>query len=82
MPRNSDSDILSYWKAIGIKYPTLSNIARDILAVPVTTFALESSFSTGGRCLGPHRARLHPTTLEALICSQDWLWSEKECKLY
>ena len=31
--------------------------------------------STGGRTLSPHRSRLHPDTLEAIMCSQHWLWA-------
>ncbi|KAF7811830.1 zinc finger BED domain-containing protein RICESLEEPER 2-like [Senna tora] len=38
-----------------------------------STVALESAFSTGGRVLSPHRSRLNPNTVEALMCSQDWL---------
>ncbi|KAL8554728.1 hypothetical protein ACS0TY_002790 [Phlomoides rotata] len=30
----------------------------------------------GGRFISPHRSRLHHDTLEALMCSQDWLWNE------
>ncbi|KAH7860858.1 hypothetical protein Vadar_018820 [Vaccinium darrowii] len=33
----------------------------------------ESSFSTGGRVVTPSRNRLHPKTLEALMCTQSWL---------
>jgi hypothetical protein len=47
-------------------------IARDILAIPITTVASESSFSTGGRILSEHRSRLTPQMLEALMCSQSW----------
>uniref|UniRef100_A0A2N9IFL9 CCHC-type domain-containing protein n=1 Tax=Fagus sylvatica TaxID=28930 RepID=A0A2N9IFL9_FAGSY len=58
------------------QYPTLQRLARDILAIPVTTIASESAFSTSGRLLSPHHSRLHPRTLEALMCAQSWLWSE------
>ena len=50
-----------------MKYHTLQRIARDILAVTVSTVALESPFSTNERLLGSHRNRLHPKTLEALM---------------
>ncbi|KAL4561102.1 hypothetical protein LXL04_033264 [Taraxacum kok-saghyz] len=60
-----------------LKYPTLQQVVRDILAIPVSTVASESAFSSGGRHVTPHRNRLHPDTLEALICAQDWLWDEK-----
>ena len=57
----------------GGNYPILSQIARDILAIPVTTIASESAFSTGGRFVSSYRNRLHPSTLEALMCSQSWI---------
>ncbi|KAL5560920.1 hypothetical protein UlMin_030667 [Ulmus minor] len=66
MPRSTEFDILIWWKTNGIKYLLLSSIARDILAIPVTTVASESAFSTGGRVVSPHRNRLHPKTFEAL----------------
>ncbi|KAH7688789.1 Tam3-transposase (Ac family) protein [Dioscorea alata] len=72
LPMKTDFDILSWWKN-ALKYPTLKLIARDILAIPVSTMASESAFSTSGRFINPHRSRLHPNTIEALMCTQDWL---------
>ncbi|KAL8469182.1 hypothetical protein ACS0TY_032129 [Phlomoides rotata] len=48
----------------------------NVLAIPISTVASESAFSIGGRFISPHRSRLHHDTLEALMCSQDWLWNE------
>ena len=76
LKRSEDFDILAWWKSKGLKYPTLQRIARDILAIPVTTVALEAAFSTSERLLSPHRSRLHPKTIEAMMCAQNWLWSE------
>ncbi|XP_065625443.1 zinc finger BED domain-containing protein RICESLEEPER 2-like [Quercus suber] len=76
LKRSEDFDILAWWKSNGLKYPTLQRIARDILAIPVTTVASEAAFSTSGRLLSPHRSRLHPKTIEAMMCAQNWLWSE------
>ena len=78
MPRISDFDVLSWWKTNGIKYPTLQMIVRDIYAIPVSTVASESAFSTGSRMVSKHRSRLHPNTLEALMCAQSWLGNEME----
>ncbi|KAI8568756.1 hypothetical protein RHMOL_Rhmol02G0225100 [Rhododendron molle] len=73
LPRHPDFDILAWWKSNGLKYPTLQAIAKDALAIPVSTVASESTFSTSGRVLNPNRNRLHPKTLEALMCAQSWL---------
>ncbi|KAL4583559.1 hypothetical protein LXL04_008137 [Taraxacum kok-saghyz] len=48
LPGSHDFDILAWWKQNGIKHPTLIAIARDILAIPISTVASESSFSTSG----------------------------------
>lgn len=77
---NEEFDILGWWKANGAQYPILQMIARDFLAIPISTVASESSFSTGGRVLTPHRSKLRPDTLEALMCLQDWLWTEMKGK--
>ncbi|KAL4581551.1 hypothetical protein LXL04_001246 [Taraxacum kok-saghyz] len=76
LPRTADFDILAWWKSNGPKYPTLQQVVKDVLAIPVSTVASESAFSTGGRHVTPHRNRLHPDLLETLICVQDWLWDE------
>ncbi|KAL0440619.1 UNVERIFIED_CONTAM: putative AC transposase [Sesamum radiatum] len=49
-------DILNWWKVNSHKFPILSKIARDILAVPVFTVASDSAFSTGGRVLDAFRS--------------------------
>jgi hypothetical protein len=66
-------DILNYWKVHSSRLPVLANIARDLLAIPVSTVASESAFSTGGRVLDEYRSRLSTNTVEALICTEDCL---------
>ena len=78
MLRTLDFDVLSWWKKNDIKYPTMQMIVRDIYVISVSTVASESAFSTGGRRYQKHRSRLHPDTLEALMCAQSWLWKEME----
>ncbi|XP_050876751.1 zinc finger BED domain-containing protein RICESLEEPER 1-like [Lathyrus oleraceus] len=65
-------DILNWWKVNSNKYPILGQMARDVLAMPVSTVASESAFSTGGRVLTCYRSSLTPKTVEALICTQNW----------
>jgi len=72
-PFSRDFDILSWWKVNAVKYPILGEIARTLLAIPVSTVASESAFSTGGRVLDSFRSSLAPATVEALICTQNWI---------
>jgi hypothetical protein len=71
--QSPDFDILSWWKCNSARFPVLSKLARDILAIPISTVASESAFSTSGRILDDFRSSLTPMTLQALICTQDWL---------
>ncbi|WVZ83233.1 hypothetical protein U9M48_030402 [Paspalum notatum var. saurae] len=75
LEKGSDNwDILAWWKCKSNKYPVLSTMARDFLAIPLSTVSSESAFSCGGRILGGHRSSLTPQKLEALICAKDWLF--------
>jgi hypothetical protein len=68
-------DILNWWKVNSTKFPILSKVARDVLAIPVITVASKSAFNIGGRVLDPFRSSLAPKTIEALVCTQHWLRS-------
>ncbi|KAL6642962.1 hypothetical protein ACP70R_021143 [Stipagrostis hirtigluma subsp. patula] len=70
-----DFEILTWWKVNSNKYPILSKLAKDVLAVPVSTVASESAFSTGGRVISSFRSSLSPKMAEVLICAQSWLRS-------
>uniref|UniRef100_J3LQK7 HAT C-terminal dimerisation domain-containing protein n=1 Tax=Oryza brachyantha TaxID=4533 RepID=J3LQK7_ORYBR len=72
LPRTQDFDIISWWKFGGIRYPTLRKIARDIMAIPITTVASESTFSIAGRVISPCRSLLTSQLVEALMCVQAW----------
>ncbi|KAM3287096.1 zinc finger BED domain-containing protein RICESLEEPER 1 [Capsicum chacoense] len=77
-PRNYDFSVLNWWKVHTPRYPILSMMARDILAVPGSTLGPELAFSNRGRVLDLHRSTLNPHAREALICGQDWLRMESE----
>ncbi|KAL0539982.1 hypothetical protein IC582_024204 [Cucumis melo] len=71
-----DFDILQWWKMNSDRFEVLGQMTRDILAIPVSTVASESAFSTGGRVVNSSRCSLAPKTVEALICTQNWLNSD------
>ncbi|MED6118191.1 hypothetical protein PIB30_117363 [Stylosanthes scabra] len=75
-PRNSDFNILNWWRVHMPRYPILSMMARDILGTPMSTMAPELAFAIGGRVLDPARVALNPDTRQALICTHDWLQNE------
>ncbi|KAF7827285.1 zinc finger BED domain-containing protein RICESLEEPER 2-like [Senna tora] len=77
LPREPTFDILNWWKHTGIKYLTIQKLARDILAISISTVASKSAFITGGRLVSPHRSRLKKNTLGALMCTQNWLCKEQ-----
>ncbi|XP_050229246.1 zinc finger BED domain-containing protein RICESLEEPER 2-like [Mercurialis annua] len=69
--RTANIDVLAFWKANQFYYPELSHMPRDVLSIPITIVASESSFSIGGQVLDQYRSSLKPQTVEALICTRD-----------
>ncbi|CAN1241220.1 Putative AC transposase [Linum perenne] len=55
---------------------TLQQIGRDFLAIPITSVASESAFSTCGRLFDPHRCKLHHSTVEAMMYAWSWVKDE------
>jgi hypothetical protein len=66
-------DILKWWKNNATRFPIMSHMARDLLAIPISSVASESAFSLGGRTLDDFRTSLTPTMVEQLVCTNDWL---------
>ncbi|XP_072090486.1 zinc finger BED domain-containing protein RICESLEEPER 2-like [Arachis hypogaea] len=71
-------DILRWWKLKSMKYYALAHMARDLLAIPVSTMSSKSAFSTSGRVLDQFRSSLSSSTVESLICSQNWLKTQEK----
>ncbi|KAL0375805.1 UNVERIFIED_CONTAM: putative AC transposase [Sesamum calycinum] len=48
-------------------------MARDILAIPITTVASEATFSAGSKVIDKYCASLTSETVQVLLCGGDWL---------
>nr|GEU72657.1 zinc finger BED domain-containing protein RICESLEEPER 2-like [Tanacetum cinerariifolium] len=66
-------DILQWWKVNTPMLPIISLMARDLLAIPISTVASESAFNTSGPVLDSFWSSLGDKTIECLVCAQDWL---------
>ncbi|XP_052483851.1 uncharacterized protein LOC105796367 isoform X2 [Gossypium raimondii] len=72
----SDADILGWWRINSQRFPTLAKMARDFLAIPVSVSSPCSNVSA--MTINPAYSSLDPESMEALVCSQNWLESTKE----
>ncbi|XP_059446142.1 uncharacterized protein LOC132177718 [Corylus avellana] len=81
-PRSMDMDdsfdILSFWKGNEFRYPKVAAMARDVLSIPISTVASESTFSIDGRVIDQYKSSLKPDIVEALVCTKDWLYGDQE----
>ena len=70
--KNSKLEVLSWWKEHYNRFLELSLIARNLINIPITTIASESSFSIGKKFLTPYRSRLLPKNVEVTLCTKSW----------
>ena len=67
-------NVLEWWQKNENVYPLVAQMARDILAIPITTVAYESAFSIGSRVITRWRSSLDPDTADALMSTRSWLF--------
>ena len=72
-----DLNILSWWKINKNWFPSLINMAWDILSTPNTIVGFKPSFSMKVRILTKHRASLRPKNAKALVTNHSWLLGYK-----
>ncbi|CAL1381163.1 unnamed protein product [Linum trigynum] len=65
--------VLGWWKVNNLRFPALSLMAKDVLAVHISVVTSEYAFSACGRILDDFISSLTPKIVEALICRSDWI---------
>ncbi|CAF3436877.1 unnamed protein product [Rotaria socialis] len=58
---------LPFWKHYQQKFPCLSLLARHLFPIPVTSAAVERSFSAAGLVVTERRSSLDPQTLNDIL---------------
>ena len=70
-------DVLNYWCTNQFQFSILSQMAHDVLTIPLSTVASEYAFSVRGRVLDAFRSSLKPKKVEAVICLRDWAFGQE-----
>jgi hypothetical protein len=67
------TDPIAWWLAHRKEYPTVSQFALDIFAIPAMAADCERAFSLAKLTLSTQRLSMAPETLEHLQCLKNWL---------
>ncbi|XP_050377345.1 zinc finger BED domain-containing protein DAYSLEEPER [Argentina anserina] len=74
------TDVLEWWKVNSMRYPRLSIMARDFLAVQANSVAPEQLFCGKGTEIDKQRYCMPHDSTQALLCIRSWLQSGMKLK--
>ncbi|KAL4119444.1 hypothetical protein QTP88_012253 [Uroleucon formosanum] len=63
----SDDQILDFWSKQTLRFPYLSKLARQVLAIPASSASSERSFSVAGRVIEQRRSCIDGSTVDAIL---------------
>ncbi|KAG9375655.1 hypothetical protein A1F94_013793 [Pyrenophora tritici-repentis] len=75
---NDSFDILEWWKTNEPTYPRLSQVAKDILAIPIAQVGVERVFNVAKDVIGSRRHRLSARTIQQIMVLKDTISQEEE----
>ncbi|KAJ0047602.1 hypothetical protein Pint_16395 [Pistacia integerrima] len=71
-PAPIPTDVLEWWKVNSTRYPRLSVMARDFLAVQATSVAPEELFCSKGDEIDKQRFCMPHDSTQAILCIRSW----------
>ena len=69
----AEVDPIEWWWTYEYRFPNLSRMARDYLAIPATSVPSECCFSIAGSVLTKRRSAMTEGMANAIICCKYWL---------
>jgi len=73
----TDDQILGFWSKQTLRFPYLSKLARQVLAIPASSASSERSFSVAGRVIEERRSCLEGSTVDAILFLNNHFSNEK-----
>ncbi|KAI0496398.1 hypothetical protein KFK09_022714 [Dendrobium nobile] len=64
-------DMIAWWKKNQAKYCIISRMGIDILSIPISTVASESTYSVGERVVDTYQSKLGVDTVQSLLCGSN-----------
>ena len=70
---HSNFKVMDFWRIESARFPNLSRMARDFLAIPGTSTASERAFSGGRQLITDFRGSLKGSTITACMLLKNWI---------
>ncbi|KAL2920684.1 Zinc finger BED domain-containing protein RICESLEEPER 2 [Bienertia sinuspersici] len=78
LPWTEHFSVLNWWKDNCYKYPQLSKMARDFLAIPMSVASSDGAYYTEPREVDWTVMSLKPKLMNALMCTRSWKFDYKQ----